>query len=391
MVSEESDDSNKRKGKQKKGGKKKNLRAPEEEDVEEEPQQQKKPSASRQWAQVLNGGGGSGPRKRAAQKATAVISMLIEERDADVAGESFVHDHLEGSGLDIVQRNTDRDKALKEAQAKRHGGRKKAGHVLDPEMKKGVHSACWVFFRSAQEGENKAFIYCKACEMKENGAAKNAATRVRIQDYGTPTAKLHSGNAESHLKQHAEWWKIVHDAAKKGYSPKKAFDDLMRDKEPRTVQRQATMDGFARKAKKEPGRLEKEMRTVINMVKHKIPFDMLNSSTYNAMMDSYGVKLGSTETLKRLLFALSEIALRHAEAQIKEAGTYSIALDYWTSLSRTKYLAITYHYTDKEMRVRSRVLNMVEVTANATALLTKQIMESALEKHFEKTRRLFKE
>jgi hypothetical protein len=87
---------------------------------------------------------------------------------------------------------------------------------------------------------------------------------------------------------------------------------------------------------------------------------------------------------------LSEIALRHAEAQIKEAGSYSIALDYWTSVAKDKYLAITYHYADKDMNVRSRVLDLVPVEGNATALLTSQLVEQRVETHFELRRAIFK-
>jgi hypothetical protein len=90
-----------------------------------------------------------------------------------------------------------------------------------------------------------------------------------------------------------------------------------------------------------------------------------------------------------LAFSFGSI-LRDAEQQIKEAGTYSIALDYWTSVAKDKYLAITYHYADKDLNVRSRVLDLVPVGGNATALLTSQLVEQRLEKHFEQKRAIFK-
>ena len=108
------------------------------------------------------------------------------------------------------------------------------------------------------------------------------------------------------------------------------------------------------------------------------------------MLKSFGVQLSSAKTLKRYLLLLSEIALRDAERQIKEAGAYSIAVDYWTSIAKDKYLAITYHYADKDLNVRARVLDLVPVTGNATALLTSTLITQRLEKHFEKVRPVFK-
>ena len=144
------------------------------------------------------------------------------------------------------------------------------------------------------------------------------------------------------------------------------------------------------KAQKSPGLVEKELRLVIWMVRNKVPFNTLDDSAFADMLKSFGVQLSSAKTLKRYLLLLSEIALRDAERQIKEAGAYSIAVDYWTSIAKDKYLAITYHYADKDLNVRARVLDLVPVTGNATALLTSTLITQRLEKHFEKVRPVFK-
>jgi hypothetical protein len=205
-----------------------------------------------------------------------------------------------------------------------------------------------------------------------------------------PNAKLHAGNAESHLLQHEKWWKVVKDAGAKGLDTRAAFQDLMRGKKRRVVQQQATVNGFLTKAQARAGLVEKELRLVIWMVRNKIAFNAVEDSAFKELLQSFGVKLSSAKTLKRYLLLLSEIALRHAEAQIKEAGSYSIALDYWTSVAKDKYLAITYHYADKDMNVRSRVLDLVPVEGNATALLTSQLVEQRVETHFELRRAIFK-
>jgi hypothetical protein len=58
--------------------------------------------------------------------------------------------------------------------------------------------------------------------------------------------------------------------------------------------------------------------------------------------------------------------------------------------AKDKYLAITYHYMDKNWNVRARVLDLVPVTGNSTGLLTSQLVEQRLDRHFEEKRRLFK-
>jgi hypothetical protein len=145
------------------------------------------------------------------------------------------------------------------------------------------------------------------------------------------------------------------------------------------------------KAQKQPGLVEKELRLVIWMVRNKIAFHALDDTSWKEMCESFGVKLSSSKTLKRYLFALSEIALRDAEKEIKESGSYSIAVDYWTSVARDKYMAITYHYADKtNLAIRSRVLDLVDVKGNATAKHTKELIDQCLVKHFEQKRTIFK-
>lgn len=245
-------------------------------------------------------------------------------------------------------------------------------------------------FRAAKEGEDPNYVYCVACEYSNNGAKPNAKNRLAITNAGTARAKLHAGNAESHLQQHEAWWKVIKDAGTKAMDVRAIFDDLMREQRPRVVQNQTTLNGFVAKAASHPGLLEKELRLVIWMVRNKIPFHALEDPAFSDMIKSFGVQLSSAKTLKRYLLPLSEIALRHAEQQIKEARSYSVALDYWTSVGKDKYLAITYHYADKDLNVRSRVLDLVPVTGNATAALSAQLVDQCLNKHFERRRVLFK-
>ena len=363
-----------------------------EDEDEDEEEEVRKPSKSREFSQAA-----SGTLGKRQPKQTSIISFALRlEAEADgtakedAAAEAHVPPHMQGSELDLVFRNSERDEAIAEAQRQRQGRKNKRGHELDPARKNSAKSACWVFFRKAKRGEEQDCIYCRACEYVDNGAAPNSKNRVHIHNAGTPEAKLLKGNAESHLKQHKKWWNVIQDLGRKGLDVRKGFEDLMRNKKRRVVQSQSDLDSFVKKALSHPGLVEKELRLVIWMVRNKIPFHTLDDSSFSEMLKSFGVQLSSSKTLKRYLLLLSEIALRHAERQIKEAGTYSIALDYWTSIARDKYLAITYHYADKDLNVRSRVLDLVPVEGNATAALSAELVDQRLAKHFEQKRQLFK-
>jgi hypothetical protein len=362
------------------------------EDVEEEEMARKGPSESRKWQAAATG---AGLGKRQPRQTTLSFALQLEASTNErvAVNDEYVPPQVEGSGLDVIARNSEREAGLAAAERARQGDgreKQKKGHKLDPANMDGINSACWVFFRTAKEGEHQGYVYCLACERLNNGAKQNASNRVAIADYGKPEAHLHASNAKSHLKQHKNWWRVVKDASSKGLDPRAAFVDLMAKTEKRKVQGQSTLDRRLKKADEKAGLLEKELRLVIWLVRNNIPFNAVDDIAFCELLTSFGLKLSSSKTLKRYLLLLSEIALRHGEKQIKEAGMYSIALDYWTSLAKDKYLGITYHYCDKDLNVRARVLDLVPVGGNATALLTKELVDQRLVQHFEEKRSLFK-
>lgn len=89
------------------------------------------------------------------------------------------------------------------------------------------------------------------------------------------------------------------------------------------------------------------------------------------------------------LFPLYVIALRLGEAKIRNAGAYSVAVDYWTSFAKQKYLAISYHFAGIDMKVHSLLLDVVPVSASANAPLTSQVILERVDKHFVHSRQLF--
>jgi hypothetical protein len=352
----------------------------------------RKPSQSKQWLAVMSKGGRPKGKRQARTAAEAVVAAVAAPDDPQ--HQAYVPPAVRGSGLDVVVRAAKRADDVAAALKKRSGGRKARKRELDPAAKAasgGAASACWVFFRAARKGESPGYVYCMACEcigQTPQGAALGA---VAISSYGTDMPFLKSSNAVSHIsKQHGKWWKAVESAANDGHDAKATFQTLFDASAPVSVQTQSTLDGTVTRAARQPGKLEKELRLVLWMVRNCIPFASLDDPFFADTMRSFGVSLSKPKSLKRLLFPLFLIAVQHGEARIKAAQSYSIAFDYWTSVANDKYLAITYHYADENMRVFSRLLDLVSVDSSATALVTKEVIDSRLVKHFESSRRLFK-
>lgn len=310
----------------------------------------------------------------------------------------FVPRDVRGDGLDVVKRASERTSDLKE-QAKKQKGTtkgKERGHELDPKKKQaqGVKSAVWVFFRMAEKGEDQSFVYCIACDMNHQESEGNAKeNRVKISDYAKKDAKpfLKTGNFKSHVKNvHGTWWKVVKKTAADGRSAKSAFDSLMEASKPQmNVGRQSTLNGFAKKMLREPGKLEKELRLVVWIVRNNIAFEALKDPEWTEMLECWGVSISDVDTLKEHLFPLYVIALRLGEAKIRNAGAYSVAVDYWTSFAKQKYLAISYHFAGTDMKVHSLLLDVVPVSASANAPLTSQVILERVDKHFVHSRQLF--
>ncbi len=92
--------------------------------------------------------------------------------------------------------------------------------------------------------------------------------------------------------------------------------------------------------------------------------------------------------MKEHLFPLYLIVVRRGELRIRAAGAYSLAVDYWTSLAKQKYLAVSYHFAGPGCAVQSRLLDLVPVNWSATGVLTLQLVVERVEKHFERKRSL---
>jgi hypothetical protein len=350
----------------------------------------KAPSTSKLFGQISAGTNALKERPAAVKGKSVAAAEAAAVDDDPVA---FIPKHLAGTGLDVVTSTVERDNAIAAALVARKTSKKKRIAILKPEEKRGqgVKSACWYFFRTAKPGEDAAFVYCIACEHKGQVSEGNASHRVAITDFGKEKAKLKTSNCQSHLVAcHEKWWKTVRDVAAAGNSAEASFKSLCKQAGPLIVQQQTTLTSFIKKAHREAGKLEKELALVIWMVRNRISFESLKDKEWENMCNIWGIAVSSSDTLKRHLFPLLVVALRHGEKAVRDAGTYSLSIDYWTSLAKDKYLAISYHFATPDFCVQSRLLDLCHVQASATALMTSEVIQLRVNKHFTKHRVLFK-
>jgi hypothetical protein len=166
-------------------------------------------------------------------------------------------------------------------------------------------------------------------------------------------------------------------AAREGHDCETTFDDLCNASKRTLIQPRIGGVSVAR-----PGRLEKELALVAWMITSKIPFAALHDPNATQMFKAFNVQLRGPESIKRLTFALHEIALRQAAAKIKAAFAYNVTMDYWTSTGGKHFLSITYHWTDDDWNVQAQTLHLVPVDGNATGELTMALVEARVEALF---------
>lgn len=56
-----------------------------------------------------------------------------------------------------------------------------------------------------------------------------------------------------------------------------------------------------------------------------------------------------------------------------------------TAVGGTHYLGVTYHYTDNELSVHSRLLDLIDCDAAATGELSKAMINERIKAHFERS------
>jgi len=298
----------------------------------------------------------------------------------DEAGEEealAVPEKLRGTGLEYIQKQSTRD-AEQEMTRKKPRGKKE--RTTDPSA---LASPVWVFFRSAIEGEDKSYVYCRAHGYKSQGKCTWMRRRVKISTAADGTTFLKQSNAVSHVAHcHSEWWHSTQDTASKGHDARLALDALLLTDTP--LPRQSAISSVG-KPGKHGGRFAKEVSLLLWMIRSRVAFNTLGDTVgMGPFLQEWGVAIRGEDTIKRLTFAVHEVAIRLAVDEIRAAGVYSITTDYWTAVNGKKFMSITFHWTDDDWIVRSQTLDLVPVDANATGPLTENVLMLRLNDHFGK-------
>jgi len=294
---------------------------------------------------------------------------------------SVLVDASDGALVSEVLKADARSKELVKAKA---GRRKKtmvqplAGSQsrINPEV---LTSAVFVFFRPAGEDEDERYIYCKVGSL-DNSSCHAGKVLISAEHAGQ---RLRSENCKSHVVRfHNKWWKTVEQAGASQQDVTAVFETLMTAAS--TSVRQQTMGAFIKRERKKEHQVKQEVGLMHVLISNNIAFNMIGSSSWKTFQKLIGIDLASRPTIFKLLVPMYLTALAVGEREIVQAGAYSIGFDYWTSVSKDKYLAITYHYADENMIVHSRLLDLVPCKGSAMGSLTKQMVDIRLDAHFEK-------
>jgi hypothetical protein len=252
----------------------------------------KKSSVSKQFLGAAKGG--LETRKRLRREGT-IVDMLMEEKEHEDE-EHFVPSILTKGAENYVKAMSQHDKAIKEAQQKRQGttkGEKRPKRPLDK-----LVPACWAFYREAEGGESRDFVYCRAAGFK---------SQHLCTDYRMRIAKgYNSSNAKSHVvNKHPDWWAAVDAAAQNGKNARKTLQALTDADAPRPLQRQIAVVKL-----KKPGQLAKELALASWMIRNKIAFNTLDDKVgFNPMLDAWDVTIRGADSIRALSFPMHEVAL----------------------------------------------------------------------------------
>ncbi len=331
-------------------------------------------------------------RAKKKQGQLAVVEALGREEDGELgqvvsSGEEDEEEVLENlDDLPGVIAQSLREKEVLEERKKRKGARKKPKKQIevDPSKKRSTAS---VFFRPADTGEDPNYVYCRA-QVYEGQRCEIG--RVRLSKTKNGMLRLRAENCSSHLDHcHADWWEVVKKAAQAGESATQTFDSLCNAAKKVTVMGQTELDGFFKKSEEKYGLVEKQLALLCTLISTNTSFNFMNNPMFKVFLEKSGLDLESGKTIQRLLFPLYIAALRDGEDAIKNARAYSVGFDYWTAMDGTHYLGVTYHYTDEQLMVHSRLLDLIPCDASATGILSKELITIRVDKHFDHERELF--
>lgn len=326
--------------------------------------------------------GAAVPQSRAAAaKGAAVVAaaaldeedLEAREEDEDVNSEEgeFDEEEVNEAVAEAIVGQGERQEAQKAARKKIAGERKKRARASAPDD---LRAACFIFFRSPKPGEDQDRWYCLAQPFQScSGSVKKKAGAI---------AK--TGNFVDHCKSnHDEWYALVEASFKeKGkVGAETQFQTLVNGAKSRFGSDQS-LSAFGFRAKKEPGKLQKELRLLLWAIKCNVPFSRFDDPTWTSFMRDMGVSLCGSKQLMRLVEPLYVIVEKLVTKEISKAVAVSTAMDFWTSVAGDHYLALTYHWMDDLLNLRSALLDCVPFPGQAFGDTIATVADARWDWHF---------
>ena len=261
-------------------------------------------------------------------------------------------------------------RAQEKKDAKKKAPRKKRDRAKAPDD---LRSSCFVFFRSPKANEDQNRWYCLVHPFQKCTGS--------VMKKGESIAK--TGNFVDHCRNyHAEWYELVEASFKeKGRTGAETqFQTLLNGV--KAMPREPTLDRLGFRASKAPGKLQKELRLLIWAIKCNVPFSRFDDLSWIGFMKDVGVSLCGSKQLMRLVEPLYTIAEKLVTEEISKAVAVSTAMDFWTSSAGDHYLALTYHWMDKDMNLRAALLDCVPFPGQAFGLTVASVVDARWDFHF---------
>jgi hypothetical protein len=320
-------------------------------------------------------------RAAAAKGKAVVAAVALDEEDAreededevDVnhEGEEFEEEEVNEAVAVAIAEQDERQEAQKAGRKKKADARKKRERASAPDD---LRSACFVFFRGPNPGEDQDRWYCLAQPYQ------NCSGSVKKDQ--NATAKTY--NFVDHCNNnHKEWYALVQASFKeKGkVGAMTQFQTLVNGVKS-TVGVEPTLDSLGFRGKKEPGKLQKELRLLLWAIKCNVPFSRFDDPTWTSFLRDVGVSLCGSKQLMRLVEPLYAIAEKLVTREISKAVAVSTAMDFWTSVAGDHYLALTYHWMDDVLNLRSALLDCVPFPGQAFGDTIATVADARWDWHF---------
>lgn len=324
------------------------------------------------------------PESRAAATKGAAVVAAVAFHEEDVEAREvenprvvlnhpaeFDEEEVNGAVAAAVIEQAQRHDAQTSERQKKAAERGKRGRAEAPDD---LRASCFVFFRVPTEEEDQNRWYCLANDYQPcSGSVK------KDQNAGAKT-----GNFVDHcINNHKEWFDLVQASFMENgkVGAQTQFQTLLNGAKSKqgTARR---LEDFGVRGKKEPGKLKKELRLLLWAIKCNVPLSRFDDPNWEGFLKGVGVSLCGSKQLMRLVEPLYAIAEKLVTQEIAKAVAVSTAMDFWTSVAGDHYLALTYHWMDDLLNLRSALLDCVPFPGQAFGETIATVADARWDFHF---------